>query len=615
MSESQDITMQEITEEEIINDDSSLPTRVTTYSIRGAFEEAEEDDNFKTNLKHLHNDTCFCMSPYDDPTDISILVDITGKQCGHALHKECLNDYLNSGSIECPMCRVPIEKISMIEWGLISVSEFQERYETEIQLFAMPIGISRQVTGGGFYGRQNTLGGYSHFQEDDSRYSKNGIALPAIPIFDTVPAIRDELNYQNATSLFSTPFPVAINGIAENLATFAFIAPYQESELSELNADIILILDVSGSMAGERIEKCKEAIKMMIDGINGKSRIRVSLITFDDYAVQEFPLGIISPSNYDNIINIVDSISDRGGTNYNVAFELLNKILTDRDLIIFFFSDGEPSNPTDLSILRSIYASHPQLTMYVISIGADVVADKALIPLLCDRYHEVAVYRHFSELSAFPQFIGDVIGETTGIYATDVNITFGVGTIPISSKCETTQDGISSIFVPVIRFNDMIQFAFTQSDILQPIIIRIEYSINGDRYMIASMCDDANLLGEILSKNFALKRFLDRECNTIRYRTDLKNSTKQEMLRNILSSITMEQLGTFYDEFKSGLEHLIESFELISTRKQDIRNTQNTLSQIHNRSGSVGRQVSSSVARAVSEHQPLTEEDMEEEES
>jgi len=611
MSESQDI-------EQImsINDNSSLPTRVTTYSMRGAFEEAEEDDNFKTNLKHLHNDTCFCMSPYYDPTDISILVDSTGKQCGHALHKECLNDYLNSGAMECPICRAPIDKISMIEWGLISVSEFQKRYETEVELFAKPICMSRQVTGGGFCGRQNTFGGYptSYVEDDDSRYTKNGISLPAIPIFDTVSTIKKELNQQNATAFFSTPFPVTINGITENLATFAFIAPYQESELSELNADIILILDVSGSMAGERIEKCKEAIKMMINSINGKSRIRVSLITFDDYAVQEFPLGIISSTNYDNIIKIVDSLYDAGGTNYNLAFELLSKILTDRDLIVFFFSDGEPSNPTDLSVLRNIYTSHPQLTMYVISIGADVVADKALIPLLCDRYHEVAVYRHFSELSTFPQFIGDVIGETTGIYATNINITFSIGMIPISSECETTKDGISYISVPVIRFNDMIQFAFTHSDITQPIIIRAEYLINGDRYMIASIHDDLNHLGEILSKNFSLKRFLDRECNTIRYRTELTNRTKQEILRNILSSITMEQLGTFYDEFKSGLEHLIESFELISRRKQDIQNTQNTLSQINNRSASVCRHISSSVARAVSEYQSITEEDMEMEE-
>lgn len=602
MSESQDNNEQEIYQ------DSSLPSRLGTYSIRNAFEEAEEDDPNKTKLDYLHNGTCFCMELYDDPFDIAILT------CGHSMHKECLNEYLSKMSAECPHCRAPIDNTSTMEWGHMTIADFRERYETELQLCAMPLGLSRQVTCGGYCGIQSTQA-YSYSQDDDNmRYTKNGVALPAIPIFDSQTEIKEELNCNNATALFSAPIKFTINGIPENLGTFAFIAPYQESELSELNADIYLILDISGSMAGDRIEKCKEAIKIMIDGINGKSKIRVSLITFDDYAVQEFPLGIITSANYDNIIKIVDSLCDSGGTNYNVAFKLLSKILSDRDLIVFFFSDGDPSIQTDLNIMRSIYASHPQLTMYVISIGADVNADKALIPLLCDRHHDVAVYKHFFELTEFPQFIGGVIGETTGVYATDINITFSAGILPISSKCVTAEDGISSISVPVIRFNDMIQFAFSQSETDQPIIIRTEYTINGEKYMIASMCDDKNLLGEILSKNFAIKRFLDRECNSIRFRTELTNRTKQEMLRNILNSITIEQLGTFYDEFKSGLEHMIESFELISSRK---RNIENTLSQIDNHSASVSRQVSSSIARGVSSRQRIIEEefneDMEEE--
>lgn len=604
MSESQDNN-----EQEIIYQDSSLPSRLGTYSIRNAFEEAEEDDPNKTNLQFLHNDTCFCMSPYNQPDDIAILIGPTGQECGHSMHKECCHEYLTQTQmLQCPTCRSPIDKISTTEWGQCTIEEFENRYETELQLCAMPtFGLSRQVTCGGYSGIQCTQA-YSYSQDDDDnmRYKKNGVALSAIPILESQEAIKQS-NCNNATSLFSGPSQFILK---ENLGTFAFIAPYQESaDLSGLNADIYLILDVSGSMAGERINKCKDAIKIMIAGINGKSRIRVSLITFDDYAVQEFPLGIISLANYDNIIKIVDSLCDSGGTNYNVAFELLSKILSDRDSIVFFFSDGEPSITTDLSILQGIYGAHPQLTMYVISIGADVNADKALIPLLCDRHHDVAVYRHFSELDEFPQFIANVVGETTTIYATDIKITFSAGIRPISSKCETTEDGISSICVPFVRFNDMIQFAFTQSETEQPIIIRTEYTIDGQTYMIVSVRDNENLLGEILSKHFAIKRFLDRECNIIRYRTELTNRAKQDMLRNILNSITMEHLGTFYDEFKYGLEHMIESFELISSRK---RNIENILSQIDNNLGSVNRQVSASIARGVSSRQRIIEDFIEE---
>jgi hypothetical protein len=208
------------------------------------------------------------------------------------------------------------------------------------------------------------------------------------------------------------------------------------------------------------------------------------------------------------------------------------------------------------------------------------------------------------------EFIGNVIGETTGIYATDISFTFN-GVIPISSKCETNEDGISKIDVPLLRYNDMSTFAFTQKDSTVPISIMAQYTVDGQRYTLCTKPDLENLLGLQLSKNFPIKRFLDRECNTIRSRAELTNKTKQEMLQNILKDTSEEQLGSFYSEFKTGLEHLIESFELISTRNRNVRNN---IAQSQNRSCSVGRQVSASVSRLVSESSSTHHEIIEEEE-
>ena len=76
------------------------------------------------------------------------------------------------------------------------------------------------------------------------------------------------------------------------------------------------------------------------------------------------------------------------------------------------------------------------------------------------------------------------------------------------------------------------------------------------------------------------------------------------MLKNILEIASEENLGLYYNDFKSGLQYLIESYDLITTRN---RNVQNILSQTQNRASSVGRQVSASASRAVSQHHQILE--------
>lgn len=592
---------------------SSFTHRITTACIRQQFQEIEEYEEDKTTLKYIHSD-CWCGEDVEKTEDLAIT------NCGHQCHKWCMREYLEQGSNTCFTCRQSLTTISNSVWGIDSIEDFLEKCEHEDNITAfMPasclsrqitggLGISRQITGGFGVSRQITGTGLGSIQDNtyDERLSKNGVVKDAVPLVENTQTsqIFDSLN-ATAHALHTSPFEFVMNGNVNFISTFSFIAPFLETDSSGLSADITIIIDISGSMQGGRLESCKNAIKLMLDRINGKSLVRVTIITFDDYAVQEFGMQTINSSNYDNIVKIVDSFEPIGGTNYNVSFRLLEKVLTNRDSIVFFFSDGEPSIPTDLSIMDNIYTQYPQLTMYVVSIGEDVDADKALIPLLRDRYHELGVYRHFPELDTFTQFIGDIIGETSGIYATNIHIRFE-GVLPISSKCETNEDGVSTIDIPLLRYNDMCTFACTSITTENPVLIICEYTVNGTPYLLHSTLDEQNLLGDSLNKHFPMKRFLDRECNTIRSRVELTNVTKKEMLKNILEIASEENLGLYYNDFKSGLQYLIESYDLITTRNHN-RNVQNILSQTQNRASSVGRQVSASASRAVSQHHHVLE--------
>jgi uncharacterized protein YegL len=565
---------------------STEPMRETTESFKSKFKGIEENEPIKTNLKYIHTD-CWCGFDIDKHHDIAIT------NCGHQCHKWCMQEYLDKETT-CFMCRQEITTISNLEWGINSISEFIKKCEIEDKL-KIPKTLRQMTTGCCL--RQITCDLEESYDDDISfetnqlsRSKKNGINLEPIPLEDDCKKLTTN---EISANLFNTnPFKFGL----ETIGTCIFSAPYQESITTQLQADITIILDISGSMYDERIESCKKAIKMLLNVVNGKKKIRLTLITFDDYAVQEFALQNINSTNFDNISNIIDKITSFGGTDYNVAFRLLDNILTNRDSIVFFFSDGEPYNAVNLTILHNIYEKYPQLTMYVISIGADVDANKALIPLLCDRYHELAVYRHFSELDTFPEFIGNIIGETNGIYAYDITFIFE-GVVPISSKCETDENGISKINVPLLRYNDISTFAFTQQDTELPISIIVHFTVDDEKHTINSKLDTENLIDLQLSRNFPIKRYLDRKCNTIRSRTDLTNKIKKDMFENILSEITEENLGPFYNDFRNGLINIIYSFEKISTRNNNLSNN---IAQLDNSSSFIGRDVSLSTSRQIS---------------
>jgi Ca-activated chloride channel family protein len=79
-----------------------------------------------------------------------------------------------------------------------------------------------------------------------------------------------------------------------------------------------LVLDHSGSMAGEKLKNLKEAVKLVLDQLQPQDH--VSIIVFDDKA------DVISPSqpvtNPGHLKSLVDGIKDRGGTEMSGGMKL-----------------------------------------------------------------------------------------------------------------------------------------------------------------------------------------------------------------------------------------------------------------------------------------------------
>ncbi len=133
---------------------------------------------------------------------------------------------------------------------------------------------------------------------------------------------------------------------------------------------VILIIDVSGSMQGIKIEKAKEALKVFIEALNGS--LDTGLIAFAEKIRIAIPP--INDTNY--LYSVIDSLEAGGGTMYSYPLELSYEILKPyHDLnisgTIVFASDGLPADKPQidkyLDKLREI-----NTTMYCIFIGKDV---------------------------------------------------------------------------------------------------------------------------------------------------------------------------------------------------------------------------------------------------
>lgn len=108
------------------------------------------------------------------------------------------------------------------------------------------------------------------------------------------------------------------------------------------SANVIFVVDVSGSMKGNSLRTAKSAIKAAASTILGQDKTKVSLVSFSDYAQLN-----LRPTNDINGFNrAVDRLSAGGGTNWeaglSAAEDLVSNDSNTKNYVIFV-SDGNPT--------------------------------------------------------------------------------------------------------------------------------------------------------------------------------------------------------------------------------------------------------------------------------
>jgi Ca-activated chloride channel homolog len=142
--------------------------------------------------------------------------------------------------------------------------------------------------------------------------------------------------------------------------------------LVKKQADILLVVDVSGSMAEEgRLNQAKKAMAAFLDRV--ELRNRVGLLTFSDSIQVSVPIGNFE-TNRDQIQTAIESLQPEGGTELYAAVQQSVSLMNrdeqkDRIRVIVLLSDGQDTGARGITLndaVQAITASYDSLNPVIV---------------------------------------------------------------------------------------------------------------------------------------------------------------------------------------------------------------------------------------------------------
>jgi len=143
--------------------------------------------------------------------------------------------------------------------------------------------------------------------------------------------------------------------------------------------DIILVLDVSGSMNGEKLNRVKNDTVELVNSLLENSQNKVALITFETKSTLVSGLT----NDKEGLVNTINGLSTGDTTNYYQALVNVDSILKDyqkedrRECIVLFLTDGYPNEdiPNQNTYFDYLKDNYPYINVNGIQyeMGSDVL--------------------------------------------------------------------------------------------------------------------------------------------------------------------------------------------------------------------------------------------------
>jgi len=125
---------------------------------------------------------------------------------------------------------------------------------------------------------------------------------------------------------------------------FLNVSPGFAKNQKVIDKDIVFVLDCSGSMAGEKMEQARKALRFCVANLNDGDRFNIIRFSTEANSLFESPLKAGS-SNLAKANEYIKRLKPIGGTNIDEALEtaLRGKKSADRPYFVVFMTDGKPT--------------------------------------------------------------------------------------------------------------------------------------------------------------------------------------------------------------------------------------------------------------------------------
>lgn len=173
--------------------------------------------------------------------------------------------------------------------------------------------------------------------------------------------------------------------------TLMITPPVQVSESRVIPKDVIIVLDQSGSMYGDKWEQARDAVKYVLNHLNSRDRFNVIAFStgYRIYAEDLQPL-----SEVDDAVDWIMGLEAVGGTDIDGALkEAMRMADRERSTVVLFLTDGLP---TEGEIEASVILDHVESAapsnarIFTFGVGDDV--DTFLLDQLYQMFRGAGTY-------------------------------------------------------------------------------------------------------------------------------------------------------------------------------------------------------------------------------
>lgn len=218
--------------------------------------------------------------------------------------------------------------------------------------------------------------------------------------FSAIAGYEEELVYPDRD--FELYYSVSPDEIGLNLLSYKeagqdgffllLVSPTVEVDpATVVSKDVILVVDTSGSMDGEKLAQAKAATRYVVEHLNPNDRFNI--VSFST-GTRNYAADLIPASEPGDYVGFIDSLEAIGGTNISQALlEAANLGDGERPTTVLFLTDGlatEGIVETDL-LLSTVTEAMPDSTrLFAFGVGDDV--DTFVLDSLAQEHRGTTVY-------------------------------------------------------------------------------------------------------------------------------------------------------------------------------------------------------------------------------